>query len=113
MSTKDERLDEFTRAWRDADNNYNADILATGGDQKLIDLVEARWWQHQANWAVAKLSQLGKNSKAVEDAYSAAKTANDEIQRARQDAEKIIQLLDKSGRVVKSLAQLLKAVGAP
>lgn len=110
MTTKAEKLEEFARAWSDADANYADDIAAAGTDTKLRHDMDRNWWQHQTNWAMAATAALEENNDKVEALYNEAKDANDAIAKGRKDAQKITKIVKASGAVAKSLAGLLKAL---
>lgn len=110
MSSAADKLEEFRRAWMDADNNYQADMTAATGDADLTHDIETNWWTHQANWARAATAALEQNSAAVNACYTQAKQANDDTVAARKKAQDIVQIVGDSGGAAKSLTALLKAL---
>lgn len=105
-----ERLAEFGRAWRDADDHYHDDVVAAHGDKSLQQQIDANWYQHQKNWADAGTAALETQSDAVDAAHEAAKTANDAVDAARQAAEDITAIIRKSTAVANALIGELQAI---
>lgn len=110
MSSAEEKLEEFGRAWRDADRNYSADIAAANNDRSVIQQIEQNWWTHQANWAMAATAALSNTSPVIEQLTADAKSANDRIKERRESAEAIVKIAKDSAKVGASLAKLLAAV---
>lgn len=110
MSTAQDKLSEFQRAWMDADANYQKDLDATAGNGALAHDVETNWWIHQANWARAATAALDANSTAIDAAFQKAKTANDSVVAARKKAEGLIDAINGSSEAARALTSLLKAL---
>ncbi len=110
MSSAQEKLVEFARAWKDADDNYSADVAKAAGKPDLIHQIEVNWWGHQANWAMAATAALEKTSPDIEKLTADAKKLSDDIVAAREAADKIVDIVKGSSKVAKALASLLKAV---
>jgi len=106
-----EKLQEVRRAWRDADDQYNADILAAAGDPTLTARIEANWWDLFSLWSKRNTAALEKNNAAVAAAYDAAKAANDKVEAGRAAAEKLAKTVAGVAQVVTALGTLFKAVG--
>ncbi len=107
-TTKDEKLQEFQKAWMDALTHYPQDMATAGTDAALRHEIDANKWKHQANWALAATAALEKNSPAVSDAFEAAKTANRTVAAGRKNAAKIAEIVSGSASAASALADLLK-----
>lgn len=110
MSDAADKLEEFGRAWRDADRNYSADVAAAKGDTAVIQQIERNWWTHQANWAMAATAALSKTNDVIQQLTADAKSLNDRIEKGREDAEKIAKIVKDSAKVGAALTKLLAAV---
>jgi hypothetical protein len=64
----------------------NQDVAAVGGRPELIQAIEANWWKHQANWAMAGAAAMDKNSAAIQSMFDDAKAANDAVEADRKAA---------------------------
>lgn len=106
------RLEQFARAWSDADTSYHDDIVAAQGDTALLNAIDTNWYHHQKNWADAASAALEIDSAAVEAAHQAAKAANDATAKARKNAEGLAAIIRKSAKAADALLAELKAVAA-
>lgn len=109
-SARFEKLEEFSRAWVDADINYSADAAAASGNPKLIQKIAANWWRHQANWSMAATAALEKNNAEIRAVFDEAKAANDAIDAARERAAGMATVVRSSANAAKALGKLLEAI---
>lgn len=111
MSDKLERLEEFARAFIDSQDNYEADLVKAKTQQQVADIRRNKD-VHQLNWSKAAAAALHVQDAAVEAAHAAAKKANDDIDKAREDAESIADVIRGSAAAGKALTDVLKATAA-
>lgn len=110
MTSRQKKLDEFARAWVDADRNYSADVAAAEGNAPLLQKIEANWWRHQANWSMAATAALEANNEKIQAIFDEAKAANDAIKEAREKAEGIAKIVRSSSAAATALSKLLEAL---
>lgn len=100
MTTPDQRLEELKKAHFDAADNFVADCLAatTQAEKNRIaqNLLRARG-AHET----AILDGMMKNNGAIENAFAKLKAANEDVARARAEAQAIADVIKKVTEVVK------------
>lgn len=104
-----ERLAEFRRALRDADDHYADDVMAAKGDKALLAGIDRNYWAHERNWTEAALAALGRQDAQIQAAHDLAKKANDDIDARRAAAASLPALIKAGAKAAAALKSELDA----
>lgn len=109
MSTPEQRLDEACRTFDVAHANREADLIKAQGDNALIARVWANYHQAEAECEDAKYEVLSSTSPLAENAYKAAKAANNAVDAARERASALTKIVSLTGSAIEAVDKLVKA----
>lgn len=108
MSTPDDRLALIKQNYTDALDNEPHD-LARATTPEQITTIQANVATARQTYYAAEAAALTQSGNAVEEAYQAAKAAQDSVSSARNQAAAIPTLISKLSSATQSASDLLKA----
>jgi hypothetical protein len=108
-STPAERLLEAQRLYRDAFNNRLQD-LKDAKTVAQVKSVQRNLNDAETAYINAGLAVLEGNGKAIEDAYKAAKAANDSVTKGREDAKELAERIKRVAAAISAVNGLIKAI---
>jgi len=112
MTDKSDRVTELEKNYSQALINEPQD-LSEATDTGMVTAIQINVaTAGQAYWTAVK-DALNKSGQAVEDAYQAARAANEAVARARANSERLPTLLGKLKTATDAATKLLNAAKNP
>lgn len=108
MSSADDRMDVIEQNYKSALENEPHD-LAQATNASQVTAIQANVAAARQVYYTAEAAQLTASGNAVETAYDAAKTANDAVDKAREDEEGLDMLMSKLTTATMAATNLLSA----
>lgn len=102
-----ERFIEAQRVYRDAFENRRIDLKEATSQSEVLRVLR-NIENAELVYLKAGRTVLEKNGAAIEQAYRAAKKANDEVEEARKSAQELAERIRKVSSAIKSVNRLVK-----